>query len=736
VLSRVFICATFGGAFLLFTVEPMVGKMLLPTLGGSPTVWNVCLVFFQASLLLGYAWADYAGCIRSAPRAIAAQIALGLLVCVGLPVTLPQFWLQQPWREDWPIAWLLGALTLSVGGPFVFLSSLGPLLQKWLARTHAPGSRDPYFLYAASNLGSFGALLAYPLWVDPWIGLTVQRLVWASGFGLVVCLVAACAGCLQHSAHPDSDMDLAGSTPSRIVSSPGRDSSGPWLWLVCSLIPSALLMGTTAYLTADIASLPLLWVAPLGLYLLSFALAFSRLGARATAFGQSSLPYGALALLYLILVRATEPIWLLLLVHLAVLFIASLTCHGILSAARPAVAQLTRYYLWISLGGFAGGAICTFLAPVVFPTVLEYPLALCAACMLRDTVLRPAVSVPTLRAALTRRFIGLGALTTGCAFLGVRLPPSQLALQGVIVPGLPLVVAFLTLSRNQGAGCLVVVALVSCLGPGHANVVHRERNAFGLSTVLQDVPAGEMRLVHGNTIHGRQFLAPDRRCEPLSYYHRAGPLGDLFPAADPGTRHRVGVVGLGAGAMAAYAREPEIWTFFEIDPGVIRIASDSRWFSYLDSCCAGRTIVKRGDARLLMSREDPDSYDLLVLDAFSSDSIPTHLLSIEAIELYLSRLRPDGILTFHVSNRYMDLEPALGELAFAAGLSALVSISDIQEGHRPLGLDPATWVVMARRSAHLGPLSHSPYWRRLARRRNGVVWSDDFSDPVRLMRWY
>ncbi len=718
----------------------MVAKMLLPFWGGAPAVWNTCMVFFQAMLLAGYVYAHLLTTRLSARHQTVAHLALLLSAAVFLPVAISEKNIPNLSPESNPSGWLLGCLFAVVGGPFFILSSSGPLFQKWFSKTGHPSAKDPYFLYGVSNWGSLIALLGYPVLLEPNLRLRAQNWVWTGGYAFLVLLSFCCAGLLWRR-HP---LDVPKPGPSASLEGPAGTVESPaeplsvrrqLKWMFLAFVPSSLMLGVTHFLTTDIASIPLLWVIPLAIYLLTFILAFSRRRLVSLRWLSRALPIGALGLTFLILSRSTQPVWLLMGCHLLVFFLAALLGHGRLAKDRPAPAQLTEYYLWVSLGGVLGGLFNALLAPHIFKAVLEYPLALVLSCLLRPRDFAAENEAGRRRLDFALPLL-LGTLTTGLALMIPFFDFQSVPLRNAVVIGVPALIGFTFVDRPVRFGLGLGAILVSgglFLGASGQTLL-TERNFFGVSRVTRDAAGTLRRLFHGNTLHGRQFLDPQRQCEPLAYYHRTGPLGGIFEQfkANPAAA-RAAVIGLGTGSMISYAAAGQEWTFYEIDPLVIRIASDTNYFTYLSHCADAKPRLVLGDARLRL-RETPDAfYGLIVLDAFSSDAIPVHLLTAQALELYLSKLAPGGMLAFHISNRYLELEPVVGDLA---GNTGLVCYGwDDRYDDAPQGKDASHWVVLARESKDLGGLLRISRWQPVQGRPEPKVWTDDFSNILSALKW-
>ena len=737
----------FVSATLLFVVQPLFARLVLPLLGGSPAVWNTCMVFYQAALLAGYAYAHASSALLQPRRQIPLHLLILLLPLLLLPLGLPAGW--QPPAEHNPVWWLLALLTVAVGLPFVVVSASAPLLQRWFANSGHPDAVDPYFLYAASNAGSLLALIMYPLLLEPYLTQVDQSQLWSMGYVLLLLLLGSCAVLLW--TYPDRTKQLNPSShesehrqPSAVP--PGTKSR----WLILAMAPAALLPAVTTHITTDIASIPLLWVLPLGLYLLSFVIAFSRVNNLLRPWLLRLTPLAVLVLVTLQVLRRRPPLLVEIELHLTVFFLLALVCHGELARLRPGPLHLTEYYLWLSLGGVLGGMLVALVAPLVFRTTVEYPLALVAACLL----------LPTLKPTAVNRLDFLYPLSVGMltASLAWALQISGLDLNTVgqdsedllawmlwlWAMGLPVGICFAFAARpirfGLSIGAVLLVALTCAEWRDH--IEYRERSFFGQLSVGQirvqtDTLDTYRCLMHGTTVHGWQSLDPARRDEPLAYFHRTGPVGQLFAARRRSqSTHAVAVTGLGIGSMASYALPGEYWTFYEIDPGVATIANNPAYFTYLNDC-RQRGVdldILLGDARLQLQTAPDEGYDLLFLDAFSSDALPVHLLTWEALQRYRQKLKPDGWLVYNISNRYLDLEGVLANQAEKAGLTGLIQFDEDVQGSDRRGKTPSRFVVLAGPQARLD-LSDDPRWRPLRPRPEIGLWTDDFSNLLSIIRW-
>jgi spermidine synthase len=730
-------------AVLFSLLQPMVAKMLLPALGGVPAVWTTCMLFFQGILLAGYAFAYLSSSYLAVEQQRVIHLVALLLAAAMLPIDVGQRDLQQIPHNGSPVGWLLRILLTSTGPLLFIIAATSPALQNWYAQSGNARADDPYFLYAASNIGSLVGLIGYPFLVEPNLPLSQQSRLWTRGYGLLVILTLGCAaisarGTVTRGRSPGPRTDDLSSTERGIRLGGSVTISRRTLWVARAFVPSSLMLGVTAYLTADVAAVPVLWMVPLSLYLLTFVLAFARRSVPPTRIIGRALSLVTVPLLVAIVTEATHPAWLLIPLHLLMFVLAATSCHFELARDRPTSVHLTEYYFWISLGGMLGGVFNALVAPVIFPAVTEYPLAMVLACLLRPATVgkEETAGERWLDAGLCICLAAL-VIASGMAAQGLELAPGRV--RTLLVYLAPALLCYRFVQRpSRFAIGLVGILLGSFFVLGaQGELLRAQRNFFGVLRVTLDSEGGFHQLVHGNTIHGRQSLDPVDRTEPMSYYHRNGPLGQLFAAfAASATAPRVAVVGLGAGVMAAYAAPNQEWTFYEINPSVVELASDPRFFTFLRDCRAReKPRIVLGDARLRL-REAPSShYGLIVLDAFNSDAIPVHLLTREALDQYLETLAENGLLAFHVSSRLLDLRPILADLARNVGLAAYVR-DDVDAPLESMerGQDASRWVVMARAEDDLGKLRTDHRWERLSREGRTRVWTDDFSDVMAAMR--
>jgi spermidine synthase len=743
-LVAVFTLTMFVSAALLFLVQPMFARMVLPLLGGTPQVWNTAVVFYQLVLLVGYLYAHVATARLGVRRQAVLHALLLLLPLLVLPIGIPLGW--TPPTEANPIPWLLALLMVAVGLPFFVVSATSPLLQLWFAGTEHPAAKDPYFLYAASNLGSMLGLLSYPFLLEPTLRLDEQSSLWALGYGLLIVSMLGCAAIVWRSRALTPRSDGQASILFARVGS--EITTGRRLrWVLWAFIPSSLMLSVTTYLSTDIAAVPLLWVIPMAIYLLTFALAF----ARTSIFRQQTmvrmLRLMLLVMIYMWFLRIAI-LWLAPL-HLLTFFVVAMACHGALAHDRPPPSHLTEFYLWLAVGGALGGMFNALLAPVLFNSVVEYRLVLALAA-LAFVGKGDISSDPRGRRLDFGLPLALGVVVAGMVLV---LQTADLdwgldARGEMLVRGLLFALPILALHRLRhrplrfglGVTALVVVSLVFGSSPyvGSTNeVVHADRGFFGVHRVVY-LELGEERyhyLLHGTTLHGMQSLDPARRQEPLAYFYRTGPIGQVFEALNEEQKlQEVAIVGLGVGSLACYSEPGQDWVFYEIDPLVAETAQDPRFFTLLRDCAPTAQIVL-GDGRLSLAKAEDQQFDLIVLDAFSSDSVPTHLLSRESLALYLQKLAPHGLLAYNVSNKYMDVRRVVADLALDSGLVGLAQVDlDVTDEEVELGKAASEWVIMARTTEDLGKLAQDPRWHKLEGQPGQDVWTDDFASIISVLR--
>ena len=736
-------CGTlFVSAALLFLVQPMLGKMLLPVLGGAPAVWNTCMVFFQGTLLLGYAYANLVAGRLSVRSQVLLHLLVILLPVMSLPLGVGESINLSVPESGHPAVWLLGVLARIGGLPFFVLATTSPLLQRWFSTIGHPRASDPYFLYAASNFGSLLALLAFPLLIEPRLSTAQQVWLWTVGYAVFVFLVVCCASTALAGwwgAGRSAGVDRAtraGATAATGFPTPTLRTTV--LWVVCAFVPSSLILGLTTYISTDVAAVPLMWVVPLALYLLSFVLVFGKKPVTLSARTRRLHGLFTLALTVALITDATQPGWVLIPIHFVNFLLAALLCHGTLASERPAPPYLTQFYFWISFGGVLGGAFNVFVAPFVFTRVFEYPVMLAASYLLlqlRQQEPRPA------RARMTDAGLAslIGLLTLGLVLSGQSLSIEPGRAGTLLMFGIPAIAAYRWVSKPARFGLSVLAILLasSAYIGMQGKVLYTERNFFGTLRVAEETGGRVRSLTLGTTIHGKQSLSSMSQCTPLGYFSAAGPAGDVFRELRASLQSSdVAVLGLGIGSTACFASPGQRWVFFEINPAVRAVAQDSGYFSLLRLSPARQIEVVLGDARLKLRRSPQGQFGLIVVDVFSSDAIPTHLYTREALKLYMSRLQEHGFVAFHVSNRFLDIKPVLAGIAVAHGWVIRGRDDATPDASaRESGTDPSDWVVMARQLEDLGGLASDLRWIDLSRLPNRQIWTDDYTNIVRLFKW-
>jgi len=705
----------------------MFAKMVLPKLGGAPGVWSVALVFFQGVLLAGYAYAHFIARYTSARLGAMIHIAVLALGFIALPLALAEGWGRPP--EDGQVFYLIGLFTVSVGLPFFALSANAPLLQAWYARTDAPGRNDPYFLYGASNLGSFIALLGYPFIIEPALRLTDQTWLWSAGYCVLAVWIAAIGFYVNRNAQ-NVEVQRPTSAPATVL------QKARWVFL--SFVPTALLVAVTSHISTDIASAPFLWVVPLALFLLTFVLVFRE---------KPVVRYHILAILLPALLAYVAADWLLrglvptlwlIGLHLFAFFVATMVAHSRLYAFRPASDRLTEFYLWMSFGGVLGGAFAGLAAPYIFPTILEYPILI----VLSALTLVHTERVDRQQLYLSLAIIAVAGLVAVYALITdttVGLGRDDVYRAAIFLP----IAAALLLVRifPLASAMLLASALLVCgvIAPRSANV-YMTRSFFGVHKI-QDYRTGVFRvLYHGTTLHGAAQLengVPKPGWpEPLTYYHTQSPMVEIIRSVREANNSvrlsPVGIVGLGSGSLACYRQEGENWHFYEIDTEVVHIARDSGYFRFLPAC-APDAKIHIGDARITLADNDL-KHELLLIDAFSSDAIPVHLMTREALQLYFERLTPTGVLVLHISNRHLALLPEVGALARELGLQTLWKQDPPTGDYGPRMLATSLVVALAKNEVAFGALASLDGWNKIDDERATRAWTDDYSDILGAFR--
>jgi len=715
-VTVLFTVTSFFGAGLLFMVQPMVSKLVLPSYGGSATVWSTASLFFQVVLLAAYAWTHVTS--RLGPRQPWLQAAVLLLPLLVLPMALPTD--AAPGADANQAIWLLRTLTLMIGLPFAVLSCTGPLTQKWYSWTSGASSDDPYFLYAASNAGSFVGLLSYPFLVEPHLSLAHQREAWSAGYVVFVVLSMACAVIALRS-RPTSELPRTHEATEHVT------LRRALIWGALAFVPASLSLAITAHLSTDVAPIPLLWVLPLAVYLATFIGAFAR-RSRSAPIGAARWA-SALALVTAGTISSVNQ-GTAFTVNLTLLALAGYVAHARLAADRPGPTHLTMFYLVVAAGGAAGGLVNGLLAPMLFDRVWEYPVMVVLVPLLMIGASHEAGNVisrrypPAFTAALIAALCVTAAIFAG-ELSNVVQPTLVTALVELV--GLVLIAVLVRWLAVRPLG--VALALVVVLGiAAHENETGTIRHLRSFFAAYRVVEAdGEHQLTHGSTVHGMQFLAPELRRTPTTYYASNGSCEDVFELMQPRLGH-VGVVGLGAGTVAAYGFPGERMTFFEVDRDIVQLAQDPSMFTYVSDSQADIDMVV-GDGRLKVGEQPDGAFDLLVLDAFSSDAIPVHLLTREAMATYASKITDDGVLLVHISNRLFDLEPVLAAAARDLGWQASVGHGDSSTP----GSVSSLWVALTPNADITAALQAKPQWQPLETSRL-VEWTDDYSALLSVLR--
>lgn len=657
-LPWLFSLTAFAGASLLFIVEPLAAKLLLPAFGGAASVWATSTLFFQTVLLLAYILVHYTAKLGPKKQSF-VHLPLLVAALVVLPIALPD---EVAEAGQNPVLAVVRAMVVLLGLPFIVLSTTGPLIQKWYSWSDGPRSDDPYFIYAASNVGSFVGLLSYPFLIEPYVSLDGQRMIWSVAFGTFILLLVACGATVFNSKPAKEE---------RAIAAEKLPLKRYGKWIALAFLPSSLMLGVTTYLTTDVASIPLLWVIPLAIYLATMIAAFGRKGRTPV---KGLLEFATLLSIVAVamgLQGNLVSLWMAGATSFIALAVVSYAAHSYLAIDRPETAHLTKYFVAISFGGALGGLFNGFIAPTVFDRPVEF-------------------------------------------FLVFSLVPLML-LQKVGVKKW----AVFSIAAVTFAGFVAQNAM------HNTGELQRSRTFYGSYRIVED--SKTVSFFHGTTSHGMQYKSPEARNEPVAYYAKEGPLGEVFKQYDPKAKN-VTVVGLGAGTMAAYSKPGQKWTFIEIDPEVIKLAEDTRYFDYLEKAPAEIDLIA-ADGRRAISELPDGSQDLIVLDAFSSDSIPVHLLTQEAIAEYKEKLAPNGAIVVHISNRVFDLAPVVVSSALHADLRAVGS-NDTKFGKYSF---PSTWMILTEDEDWAKEIDKLENWGDITDSVKPVKWTDDYSSVLKVL---
>jgi hypothetical protein len=724
----VYTAAIFTSALLLFSVQPLFTKMVLPRLGGSPAVWSVAMVFFQSLLLAGYAYAHVLMQARSRVIPVAVHLALLVIALLTLPLSIAGGWGEPP--TGGAAIWLLGLFAVSIGLPFFALAANNPMLQAWFVRTGHPDGPDPYFLYASSNIGSFLALLSYPVLLEPLFSLRTQNLIWTTLYGVLILLIAGCGVLLLRA-------------PAAAVTAQRDDADVPapaWAlrlrWIFLAAVPSGLLIAVTAHISTDVAAAPLLWVLPLSLYLLTWVLVFQSRPLLPHNWMLALQPLAIAGVIVLLAVGGEQNLLLTLGGHQLCFFVIAMACHGELARTRPPAKYLTGFYVALSFGGMVGGLFAGLIAPYTFSWIAEYPvlIALAALCRPQARERLPQWSrwYWLLLAALA---VALLAPSWSSGKMFSWLDGHRVWVIGAVGVLSVALALGLNASRWKIAATVALALVLIRAFPGDDGRVETVRSFFGVHKIVVTPGDRYHVLMHGTTIHGAEkFRNGDGtpvagRPEAITYYHQDGGIGQAIAAIRErkGAPLRVAVIGLGAGTLACASEPAEDWKFFEIDQTMVDTARDPKYFTYIRDCEPDLKPVI-GDARLTFAKEPDGIYDLIIVDAYSSDAIPIHLATEEAMEIYKKKLAPQGAVAMHVSNRHLELSSVVVGIAEANDLKSWVFSED--SGRDNEYIFSTTVVVSAREEADVGAIASSDKWTLTEADENQRVWTDDYSNVL------
>jgi uncharacterized membrane protein len=730
-----FAITLFSSALLLFAVQPMFAKMALPKLGGSPSVWAVSMCFFQTALLAGYCYAHALNRFLAPRQAVLVHVTLLVITVFALPIGLPSSLGEPPAGDAY--LWLTGVLLLGVGLPFFAVSASAPLLQSWFSRTGHPAARDPYFLYGASNIGSLLALLAYPLAVEPLFGAIAQSRIWSFSFLLLAALIALCGMLmirLQGTIAADASKEDA--TAAIDNSTAPIDWSMRGLWILLAALPSGLMVAVTTYVTTDVASAPFLWVVPLAMFLGTFILVFKDKVSPRFELLAVALPVSVLACL----VAPNRGSRMTL--AMAAFFMAALVCHRELYQRRPHARHLTEFYLWMSAGGVIGGVFAALIAPQIFTSTYEFTVLLAA-----SLLCVPGLMFGKSATYSKNRIIGLTGAVALCVIASI-LATELAGRQGQILTVCAVAIgASILLLKTQAwaerkLAVMMSIATMALVMPEQFHAVYAERSFFGTVRVID---LGDMRLMlHGTTLHGVRRVKTDdgeaiAHPSPISYFHPSSPLARGFGVARSAkaattaatvdsTRMTVGIIGLGTGTLACYAKPGDNFRFYEIDPLVAKAASNVKHFDFLAKCTPNAPMII-GDARLKLNHEPNNLYDYLVIDAFSSDSVPVHLMTVEAMKLYFDKITPNGVLALHISNMFLDLPSAV-----SATVGQIPGVHGTLIRYEPAETDkdalPSHVVLLSRDEKVIANVRNTWSDAKALERTDMRPWTDDYSNIV------
>lgn len=729
-LLPVFAATLFTSAFLIFAVQPMASKMLLPLLGGSPSVWNTAMVFFQAMLLAGYAYAHFVSKVFPLRIQALLHIALLALFTVFLPLAIPSD--IAPPDLTGQAMWQLGVMLTCIGGPFFILAASAPLFQHWFASSGHKDAENPYFLYAVSNIGSMIALLGYPFVMEPFLTLTEQTNGWFGGYVLLIALVALCGFLVRNGVKPVAP-----------IASNADTSRVTWteraVWTFLAFIPSSLMLGVTTLITTDLASAPLLWIIPLAIYLATFIIAFSKKPLMGVAITRELTPY--ILCIVILLFMLSGFIYLkipMIIVHLLTFYMCALLCHGELAQAKPSTTHLTEYFLIVSFGGVLGGVFNALIAPQIFVNPLEYSLSLAA---IGFIVWAGFNNFPVIRGKFNAtqdpkrpvKILMMDVLTVAVALglcAGAFMVESD-TIQMCFAVAI-FVYLLMTVQKHGPFAFISLIALVafqSSIWSTEKGLLAQERSYFGILKVYADEKINF--LYHGTTLHGAQFREGKQQFMPVTYYSPGGPASDVFAQISKKRgKQEVGVIGLGVGSVVCYKAPGRHFDFFEIDQDVAKYAEDPKYFTYLSGCKSPYDIII-GDGRLKIAEKPDKTYDMIFLDAFSSDNIPIHVMTKEAFEIYFDKLKDGGVITMNISNRYLDLRPVLVAIGKELGYTVYFKfhVPKTKKDDVSAIYTPSMFALMAKDEKTLAPyIENYKDWKPYKQETTVRAWTDDYAN--------
>lgn len=713
-MQAIFIGAIFCASFLGFFIQPLIGKMVLPFFGGGPLVWNTCMVFFQFILLLGYLYAHVSTKVIPKKIGVLIHLCLLLISLFFLPTILKgdQFSDNFLATPQWSLIILLFA---QVGIPYFLLSSSAPLISHWHTEVFPGQMKKSYNLYSASNMGSLGALLVFPFLFEPLFSVPQ---------GLTFLFIAILFLGLSKVAIGSRIFKLEDSPEKRSQLSLPREF--PLRWILPAFLASSHMYGVSAHISTNIAAVPLLWIIPLSLYLVTFILTFSdKTSLNMEKIGRVY-AFVASALVIISIVEANHPTWLIIPFHLAGLFLSGLVCHGYLYKMRPEKSRLTEFYLWISLGGVLGGAFNTLLSPLIFDRIIEYPLVLILILLCRQDgqtvkLEKKQFVYPILLFLLITFLLVLRKI--------LELPSNRAT--NIIIFGIPLILAYRkVLERNRFVICLMALFTAYLLNFSQfEHYLHFERNFFGVTRVNQDKKGDYISLIHGDTVHGMQARDIELGKKPLTYYGESGPVGDVFSYINQETASDIAIMGLGAGTVVTYAKAHQDWVFYEINPDIISLAKNPEYFRYLNEAPTSKLRVVAGDARLSIEKESDKKFDLIFMDTFSSDAIPVHLVTFEALEIYKRKMKEKGMLLFNISNRYINMGPSLCKLGEQVDYKCLSRVDIVSEENQLKGYTSSRYLILFPNQERIWEYFKGKGWKNVKGvERIKKYWTDQYSN--------